>query len=70
MLLLAIVPAWVPAWVPGSQQDAHGFLLSIFQKFLIKRIEVSYISVLCTAAVELLKDNSFTLNSEILQCTQ
>jgi len=42
-MLLAIVPAWVP----GSQQDAHKFLLSIFQKFLIKRIEVSYISGLC-----------------------
>jgi len=31
VLLLAIIPAWVP----GSQQDAHNFLLSIFQKFLI-----------------------------------
>ena len=27
MILLAVVPAWVP----GNQQDAHKFLLSIFQ---------------------------------------
>jgi len=34
---------------------------------------LSYISGLCTAAVErweLHEDNTFTLNSEILQCTQ
>jgi len=31
---------------------------------------LSYISGLCTAAVELHEDKVFTLNSEVLQCTQ
>jgi len=34
--------AILPAWVPGSQQDTHEFLLSTFQKFLIKRTEVGH----------------------------